>query len=143
MVLALNHDTAMRLLSAVASLVLQVACVERTLGDTPATYDPAADERTNAEVLRDFCELWVACELDLPVLDEPTCLWYFPFIINGDGGAHDKPPECTTPRWDQLACVSEADSCEGFKASWFYRQPYTDHRCDEPAERFAAADCAS
>ncbi|MBA3548878.1 MAG: hypothetical protein H0T76_20535 [Nannocystis sp.] len=130
----------MRLLGALASLVLQVACVERTLNDDPAPYDPEADERTNDEVLRDFCELWVECELDLPVLDEPTCLWYFELIIDGDGVSPEKPPECAIARWDQLACVSEADSCEGFKASWFYRQPDTD-RCDEPAERFNAADC--
>ncbi len=137
-----NRKMAMRLLGVLGSLVLQVACVERTLSDASAPYDPVADERTNAEVLRDFCELWVACELDLPVLDGPTCLWYWEFISTGFEMDPDKPPECAVARREQLACVSEADSCEGFKASWFYRQPYTDHRCDESFERFDAADCA-
>lgn len=132
---------AMRLLCPLAALVLQVACVERTISDDPLPFDPATEERTNAEILRDFCDLWVACELDAPVLDEPTCLWYFDYINTGFEMNPKKPPECAVALWDQLACNSLANSCEGFKASWDFQSANTDHRCDEPFSRFRNMNC--
>lgn len=143
MVLADCHKMAARLAGAVASLILQVACVDRAMGDAPAPFDPAAEERTHAEILRDFCETYAGCELDTPLLDEPTCLWYFDFIATGFESAPEKPPECAVALWDRLACVSEADSCEDFKASLAFTEPATNHRCDEPLERFDEADCTS
>ena len=142
MVPASNHNMAMRLLGAIASLVLQVACVDRAMGDAPAPYDPEADERTNAEILQDFCEFYVACKIDAPVLDMPMCLWYHNFINTGFETSPEKSPECAVALWDRLACVSEADSCEGFRTSLIAFRPYTDRRCAEPFERFDAADCA-
>ncbi len=137
---AAGRNVVTRLGLALAALVLQIACTDRTLGDSTEHTEPA-DERTNDEVLRDFCELWVACDLDSPVLDWPTCLWYFDFITSGFEMDPEKPPECAVAIWDELACASEMDSCEEFKAAWFYRRPDTNHHCDEPFARFNAADC--
>ncbi len=142
MSLACCLDWVIRRTLAAAVLVQQTACTDRSLDGTTQQADPA-DERTNDEVLRDFCELYVRCEVDQPVLDWPMCLWYFDFIITDFEMDPDKPPECAEAIWDEMACASKSVSCEDFTASWFRLLPTTNHRCDEPFERFDAADCAS
>lgn len=134
------HNVLTRMALAFAVLGPQVACTERTLDDAKEQTDPA-DERTDDEILRDFCGFWVECELDQPLLDWPTCLWYYDFIITNFEMDPEKPPECAAAIWDELACASEAVSCEDFTAAWFFLLPDTNHRCDEPFERFNAADC--
>jgi hypothetical protein len=132
-----------RLFGVLAAFVLQVACVERTLDGEPPPFDPEADDRTNAEILHDFCKTFVACKIDAPVLDMPTCSWWFDWVNTNFEMSTVAPPECAVALWDQLACVSEEDSCEDFRGAWITNQPWSNHRCDEPFDRFADLRCGS
>lgn len=117
--------------------VLATSCADRAIREEPL-YDPAEDERTDDEIIWDFCELYFECRPSDVNSSVQRCvdstneyLWYS-FVLDPDVGA------CVQARLEIYGCASIEPTCESFERAFDIDR----NRCEAIWARFESPDCA-
>ena len=116
-------------------------CVDRAVGDSEAEYDPTADLRTRAEILRDYCDFYALCRPKDGFSEDFGCEEFWGWRVDLFNSSPEKPPvQCGQLLLDIYACVSLATTCEDFNSSDVHDGP--NMRCEHPVTRFYTLKCA-